>query len=100
MQQYGYVADGSDDESKKEEPTELTPRDRRRGKTLPVADPLLAANRNADIVKEKEQARREELKKAADKEKERNRMLQSKQKKEKEQDKEKKKTQKGERRRM
>lgn len=63
-------------------------------------DPLLAANRNADIVKEKEQARREELKKAADKEKERNRMLQSKQKKEKEQDKEKKKTQKGERRRM
>ncbi|KAF1803069.1 hypothetical protein FB192DRAFT_1366268 [Mucor lusitanicus] len=37
MQQYGYVADGSDDESKKEEPTELTPRDRRRGKTLPVA---------------------------------------------------------------
>ncbi|KAL0139880.1 hypothetical protein V8B55DRAFT_1502157 [Mucor lusitanicus] len=100
MQQYGYVADGSDDESKKEEPTELTPRDRRRGKTLPVADPLLAANRNADIVKEKEQARREELKKAADKEKERNRMLQSKQKKDKEQDKEKKKTQKGERRRM
>lgn len=37
MQQYGYVADGSDDEDKKEEPTELTPRDRRRGKTLPVA---------------------------------------------------------------
>ncbi|CAO3645509.1 unnamed protein product [Mucor fragilis] len=100
MQQYGYVADGSDDENKKEEPAVLTPRDRRRGKTLPTADPLLAANRNADIVKEKEQARREELKKTADREKERNRMLQGKQKKEKEQDKEKKKTQKGERRRM
>lgn len=37
MQQYGYVADGSDDENKKEEPAVLTPRDRRRGKTLPTA---------------------------------------------------------------
>lgn len=36
MQQYGYVADGDDDEEEAE-PTELTPRDRRRGKTLPVA---------------------------------------------------------------
>lgn len=33
MQQYGYVAEGDEDE-KKEEPKELTPRDRRRGKTL------------------------------------------------------------------
>lgn len=36
MQQYGYVAEG-DDEEEKTEPTELSPRDRRRGKTLPVA---------------------------------------------------------------
>ncbi|CEP16563.1 hypothetical protein [Parasitella parasitica] len=99
MQQYGYVADG-DDEDKKEEPTDLTPRDRRRGKTLPTDDPLLAANRNADIVREKEQAHREGLKQASEKEKERNRMLLKKQKQEKEKDKEKKKTQKGERRRM
>lgn len=35
MQQYGYVADGEEEE-KKPEPTELTPRDRRRGKTLPT----------------------------------------------------------------
>jgi hypothetical protein len=41
MQQYGYVADGSDDEDKKEEQTELTPRDRRRGKTLPAGGSLL-----------------------------------------------------------
>lgn len=34
MQQYGYVADGGDDEEESE-PTDLTPRDRRRGKTLP-----------------------------------------------------------------
>lgn len=63
-------------------------------------DPLLAANRNADIIKEQEQARREQMKQASDKEKERNKMLQEKQKREKTQDKEKKKTQKGERRRM
>ncbi|KAI8647429.1 hypothetical protein BD408DRAFT_408543 [Parasitella parasitica] len=41
MQQYGYVADGNDDDDKKEEPAELTPRDRRRGKTLPEAGKLL-----------------------------------------------------------
>lgn len=35
MQQYGYVADG-DEEEEEAEPTELTPRDRRRGKTLPT----------------------------------------------------------------
>lgn len=35
MQQYGYVADG-DEEEEEEEPSELTPRDRRRGKTLPT----------------------------------------------------------------
>lgn len=118
MQQYGYVADGEEEE-KKEEPKELTPRDRRRGKTLPQTtagtkldllkrktkikcfiDPLLEANRNAANVREKEQQRREQMKQASDKEKERNRMLQAKQKKEKELDKEKKKTQKGERRRM
>lgn len=63
-------------------------------------DPLLAANRNADIIKEKEQAKREQMKIASDKEKERNKMLQEKQKKDKTADKEKKKTQKGERRRM
>lgn len=34
MQQYGYVADGGDDEEESE-PADLTPRDRRRGKTLP-----------------------------------------------------------------
>jgi hypothetical protein len=39
MQQYGYVAEG-DEEEEKAEPTELTPRDRRRGKTLPVAGTL------------------------------------------------------------
>lgn len=99
MQQYGYVAEGGEEEEEAQ-PTELTPRDRRRGKTLPVPDPLLAANRNAELVKEKEQARREQMKQASDKEKERNKMLQEKQKKEKVQDKEKKKTQKGERRRM
>ncbi|GAA5801341.1 hypothetical protein HPULCUR_006787 [Helicostylum pulchrum] len=99
MQQYGYVADGGDDEEESE-PTDLTPRDRRRGKTLPSQDPLLSANRNADMIKEKEQLRREEMKLASDKEKERNKMLQEKQKKDKTTDKEKKKTQKGERRRM
>jgi DUF438 domain-containing protein len=40
MQQYGYVADG-DEEEEKTEPTELTPRDRRRGKTLPVGGTCL-----------------------------------------------------------
>lgn len=65
-----------------------------------IVDPLLAANRNADMIKEKEQAKREQMKIASDKEKERNKMLQEKQKKDKTTDKEKKKTQKGERRRM
>ncbi|KAI7892482.1 uncharacterized protein EV154DRAFT_418603 [Mucor mucedo] len=36
MQQYGYVADGGDDDEEEAEPTELSPRDRRRGKTLPT----------------------------------------------------------------
>lgn len=35
MQQYGYVAEGGEEEEEAQ-PTELTPRDRRRGKTLPV----------------------------------------------------------------
>ncbi|KAI7906113.1 uncharacterized protein BX663DRAFT_581397 [Cokeromyces recurvatus] len=35
MAQYGYVAEGDEDDEKKEEVTELSPRDRRRGKTLP-----------------------------------------------------------------
>lgn len=49
MQQYGYVADGSDDEDKKEEKTELTPRDRRRGKTLPVAGEFNYKDQNASL---------------------------------------------------
>lgn len=67
---------------------------------LYLIDPLLAANRNAEMIKEKEQQRRDQMKQASDKEKERNRLLQQKQKNDKQQDKEKKKTQKGERRRI
>ncbi|KAI9478406.1 MAG: hypothetical protein EXX96DRAFT_482899 [Benjaminiella poitrasii] len=36
MAQYGYVAEGDENEEKKEEATVLSPRDRRRGKTLPA----------------------------------------------------------------
>lgn len=35
MQQYGYVAEGGEEEEETET-SELTPRDRRRGKTLPA----------------------------------------------------------------
>jgi hypothetical protein len=62
------------------------------------SDPLLAANTNADIVKQKEAQRRVEMKKANDVEKERNRLALEKQRQA--QEKEKRRTQKQERRRM
>ena len=96
MKQYGYVSEGEEEEEgEKKKKEELLQKDRRRGKTVPTSgksppfslkyncyancqsiDPLLEANRNADIVKEKEQQRRDQMKHASEKEKERNRMLQ------------------------
>ncbi|KAF9115580.1 hypothetical protein BGX27_007317 [Mortierella sp. AM989] len=62
------------------------------------SDPLLMANNNADIVKQKDAQRRAEMKKASENEKERNKLALEKQRLA--QDKEKKRTQKGEKRRM
>lgn len=59
---------------------------------------LLAANRNADVVKEKERARREQMRKKTEEERERNKALLEKQRLA--ADKEKKRTQKKEKRRL
>ncbi|KAI1314924.1 hypothetical protein EDD11_001561 [Mortierella claussenii] len=62
------------------------------------SDPLLMANNNADIVKQKEALRRAEMKKASENEKERNKLALEKQRLA--QEKEKRRTQKSEKRRM
>ncbi|KAG0265504.1 hypothetical protein DFQ27_000583 [Actinomortierella ambigua] len=63
-----------------------------------TSDPLLQANNNADIVKQKEAARRAEMRKASESERERNKQALEKQRLEKE--KEKRRTQKHEKRRI
>ncbi|RUS14770.1 hypothetical protein BC938DRAFT_477228 [Jimgerdemannia flammicorona] len=68
------------------------------GKGTGGGEDLLGANRNADIIKDKERARREQMRKKSEEEKERNKMLLEKQRLA--ADKEKKRTAKKEKRRM
>ncbi|RCH86240.1 hypothetical protein CU098_009362, partial [Rhizopus stolonifer] len=98
MREYAYVADGEEEGAETKNEGEH-PKDRRRGKNNAPSDPLLTANRNSDMIKEKEQLRREQMRIAHEKEKERNKINLEKQRNDQKLDKEKKKTQKGERRR-
>ncbi|KAF8949648.1 hypothetical protein BGZ52_005282 [Haplosporangium bisporale] len=98
LAQYGYdldeMVEGADGEM------EIVYKDRSKGSSAAVntSDPLLMANNNADIVKNKEALRRAEMKKASENEKERNKAALEKQRLA--QEKEKRRTQKGEKRRM
>ncbi|KAF9198006.1 hypothetical protein BGZ49_001306 [Haplosporangium sp. Z 27] len=98
LAQYGYdldeMVEGADGEM------EIVYKDRSSKSSSNVAssDPLLMANNNADIVKQKEAQRRAEMKKASENEKERNKLALEKQRLA--QEKEKKRTQKSEKRRM
>ncbi|KAG0328364.1 hypothetical protein BGZ99_005547 [Dissophora globulifera] len=101
LAQYGYdldeMVEGDDGEM------EIVYKDRSGGgssskSNVASTDPLLMANTNADIVKNKESQRRAEMKKASESEKERNKLALEKQRLEKE--KEKRRTQKSEKRRM
>ncbi|KAH7038770.1 hypothetical protein BKA57DRAFT_474153 [Linnemannia elongata] len=100
LAQYGYdldeMVEGADGEM------EIVYKDRSgkggADKGVSTGDPLLMANNNADIVKQKEAARRAEMKKASENEKERNKAALEKQRLA--QEKEKRRTQKSEKRRM
>ncbi|KAF9385683.1 hypothetical protein CPB97_004585 [Podila verticillata] len=98
LAQYGYdldeMVEGADGEM------EIVYKDRSKGSSAGVntSDPLLMANNNADIVKQKEALRRADMKKASENEKERNKAALEKQRLA--QEKEKRRTQKGEKRRM
>ncbi|KAF9974828.1 hypothetical protein BGZ73_001688 [Actinomortierella ambigua] len=99
LSQYGFdmdeIVEGDNGE------LEISYKDRSGGggkKSSGSGDPLLQANNNADIVKQKEAARRAEMKKASESERERNKQALEKQRLEKE--KEKRRTQKHEKRRM
>lgn len=99
LAQYGYdldeMVEGADGEM------EIVYKDRSaKGSSVGVStgDPLLMANNNADIVKQKEASRRAEMKKASENEKERNKAALEKQRLA--QEKEKRRTQKSEKRRM
>ncbi|KAG0031559.1 hypothetical protein BGZ81_001034 [Podila clonocystis] len=99
LAQYGYdldeMVEGADGEM------EIMYKDRSaKGSAAGVntSDPLLMANNNADIVKQKEALRRAEMKKASENEKERNKAALEKQRLA--QEKEKRRTQKSEKRRM
>ncbi|KAF9901021.1 hypothetical protein EC991_006611 [Linnemannia zychae] len=99
LAQYGYdldeMVEGADGEM------EIVYKDRSgKGaeKGVTTSDPLMMANNNADIVKQKEAARRAEMKKASESEKERNKLALEKQRLAAE--KEKRRTQKSEKRRM
>ncbi|KAF8906933.1 hypothetical protein BGZ58_006235, partial [Dissophora ornata] len=98
LAQYDYdqdeIVEGEDGEM------EIVYKDRSGGSTktnVASSDPLLMANTNADIVKNKEAQRRAEMKKASDTEKERNKLALEKQRLA--QEKEKRRTQKSEKRR-
>ncbi|KAL0089657.1 hypothetical protein J3Q64DRAFT_1729586 [Phycomyces blakesleeanus] len=97
LQQYSYGAPETSDSE--QTATEAHPKDKR---VVASQDHLLVANRNADVIKEQEAFRREQMRHESELEKERNKMLQKKQKqdKEKEKDKDKKRTMKKEKRRM
>ncbi|RUS18252.1 hypothetical protein BC937DRAFT_88986 [Endogone sp. FLAS-F59071] len=96
LAQYGYqlddVVEGADGEA------EIVYKDNATSGGTTKGDDLLAANRNADVVKEKEQARREQMRKKTEEERERNKALLEKQRLA--ADKEKKRTQKKEKRRL
>ncbi|KAG0199002.1 hypothetical protein BGX28_007631 [Mortierella sp. GBA30] len=98
LAQYGYdldeMVEGADGEM------EIAYKDRSAKGSAGVSssDPLLMANNNADIVKQKEAVRRAEMKKASENEKERNKLALEKQRLA--QEKEKRRTQKSEKRRM
>lgn len=100
LAQYGYdldeMVEGADGEM------EIVYKDRSgkggADKGVSTGDPLLMANNNADIVKQKEAARRAEMKKASENEKKRNKAALEKQRLA--QEKEKRRTQKSEKRRM
>ncbi|KAF9572478.1 Protein transport protein S9 plasma membrane t-SNARE [Mortierella alpina] len=100
LAQYGYdldeMVEGADGEM------EIVYKDRSKGSGaasgVSTADPLLMANNNAEIVKQKEAVRRAEMKKASENEKERNKLALEKQRLA--QEKEKRRTQKSEKRRI
>ncbi|KAF9117214.1 hypothetical protein BGW39_002447 [Mortierella sp. 14UC] len=100
LAQYGYdldeMVEGADGEM------EIVYKDRSgkggADKGVTTSDPLMMANNNADIIKQKEAARRAEMKKASENEKERNKLALEKQRLAAE--KEKRRTQKSEKRRM
>ncbi|KAG0363093.1 hypothetical protein BC939DRAFT_488777 [Gamsiella multidivaricata] len=98
LAQYGYdldeMVEGADGEM------EIVYKDRSGGSKAAVStsDPLLMANTNGEVVKQKDAQRRAEMKKASENEKERNKLALEKQRLA--QDKEKRRTQKSEKRRM
>ncbi|KAF9282534.1 Protein transport protein S9 plasma membrane t-SNARE [Mortierella alpina] len=100
LAQYGYdldeMVEGADGEM------EIIYKDRSKGSGaasgVSTADPLLMANNNAEIVKQKDAIRRAEMKKASENEKERNKLALEKQRLA--QEKEKRRTQKSEKRRI
>ncbi|KAF9928824.1 hypothetical protein BGZ67_006750 [Mortierella alpina] len=100
LAQYGYdldeMVEGADGEM------EIVYKDRSKASGaasgVSTADPLLMANNNAEIVKQKDAVRRAEMKKASENEKERNKLALEKQRLA--QEKEKRRTQKSEKRRM
>ncbi|KAF9922540.1 hypothetical protein FBU30_007326 [Linnemannia zychae] len=99
LAQYGYDLDEMVESANGE--MEIVYKDRSaksNDKSISTSDPLMMANTNADIVKQKEAARRAEMKKASENEKERNKAALEKQRLAAE--KEKRRTQKNEKRRM
>ncbi|KAG0246257.1 hypothetical protein B0O80DRAFT_254346 [Mortierella sp. GBAus27b] len=97
LAQYGYDLDEMVEGDNGE--MEIVYKDRSgSSSTTKSSDPLLLANNNADIVKQKEAQRRAEMKKASENEKERNKLALEKQRLAKE--KEQRRTQKNEKRRM
>ncbi|KAI9012123.1 hypothetical protein CLU79DRAFT_770632 [Phycomyces nitens] len=95
LQQYSYG--GTEDSDDEQNTGEKSSKDKR---TVGTQDEVMVANRNAEIIKEKEALRRKQMKQESEVEKERNKMLQKKQKQDKDKDKDKKKTVKKEKKRM
>ncbi|KAL1936783.1 hypothetical protein VTP01DRAFT_917 [Rhizomucor pusillus] len=95
MQQYGYDLDEIRENEQGE--AEVVYKDRSNSKRS-NEDSVLGANRNAEIIKQQEQQRREQMKKQVEAERERNKMLLEKQRLKEE--KEKRRTQKREKRRL